>query len=171
MNRTASPLRDRELVEMLADEPELLAIADAFVETQQDQRPRSAKGRRWKPVLVAAVVTAALAGAGVGIAAGFGVFHSASPQYSVHQVEQAFADQGIQLQDVSPAGYQGQLTLLDGRPAHAVYVYVEVGKFSGALSPPFLNAAVTHEGNVEVLWLPDEEAAVHAALQELDQQP
>ena len=171
MTRTVSLLRDRELVEMLAGQPELLAIADAFVQTHQEQRSRVERGRRWKPLLVVAAVTAALVGSGVGIAAGFGAFHSAAPQYSVLQVEQAFADQGIQLQDVSPTDYEGQLALLDGRPAHAVYVYVEVGKFSGALSPAIPNANVTHQGNVEVLWLPGEESAVQAALHELEQQP
>lgn len=43
MSKTTSPFRDRELTQMLADEPELLAIADAFVATQQ--WARSAAGR------------------------------------------------------------------------------------------------------------------------------
>jgi hypothetical protein len=79
MSRTTSPLRDRELVQMLADDPELLAIADALVETQQEEpvSPRVST-RRWKPLLVTAVVTAALAGAGVAIADSLGAFNGIS---------------------------------------------------------------------------------------------
>ncbi len=76
--RKISPLREPELVQMLAHEPELLAIADALVETQHERRPQTAKARRWKPLLLAAVVTAALAGASVAIAAGFGAFNGLS---------------------------------------------------------------------------------------------
>jgi hypothetical protein len=52
MNATRSPLRDRDLVELLSREPELLAIADALVATQRRERtvPRSTPvrlGRRW----------------------------------------------------------------------------------------------------------------------------
>jgi len=162
-----SPLRDRELLEMLADEPELLAIADAFVETQREKRSQTAPGRSWRPLLAVAAVTVALAGAGVGIAAGFGVFRSAHV-YSVRQVEQAFASEGIRLRNVSPKDYQGSLVLLDGRPAHALYVYVEVGKFSGALGPAISNANQTHHGNVDVLWRRGERSAVRAALQKLN---
>jgi hypothetical protein len=49
MTKTISPLRDPELVEMLADEPELLAIADALVETRRERlasEPRPARQRR-----------------------------------------------------------------------------------------------------------------------------
>ena len=76
MSRATSPLRDRELVQMLADEPELLAIADALVETQRGESVSpTVTTRRWKPLLVAVVVTAALAGAGVAIADGLGAFN------------------------------------------------------------------------------------------------
>jgi len=66
MSRTTSPLRDRELTQMLAHEPELLAIADAVAATQH--RPTSRPNRpRWllSPVIghaklaLAAVVVAA----------------------------------------------------------------------------------------------------------------
>ena len=67
MSRITSPLRDRELTRMLADEPELLAIADAFVATQRGamsaaRRPRQRLGPvggRAKLVSVAVVVAAA----------------------------------------------------------------------------------------------------------------
>lgn len=79
MSRSTSPLRDRELVQMLADEPQLLAIADALVETQHEESDSpTVTARRWKPLLVAAVVTAALAGAGVAIADGLGAFNGIS---------------------------------------------------------------------------------------------
>jgi hypothetical protein len=67
MNMTRSPLRDRELVEMLSQEPELLAIADAIVSTQRREhtvpRPQAARRRRrWAYLATAtAVVAAALA--------------------------------------------------------------------------------------------------------------
>ena len=63
MNRTPSPLRDPELVEMLAEEPDLLALADALADTQQ--RPRrlaqrkAARRHRWAYVLTATAVAAA----------------------------------------------------------------------------------------------------------------
>jgi len=46
MSRTTSPLRDRELTQMLADEPELLAIADAFVATQHWPTPVASRPLR-----------------------------------------------------------------------------------------------------------------------------
>lgn len=60
MTRTVSVLHDRELVELLADEPELLAIADAIVAG----RPASVPNRRSRlaalVVAIAAVVAATL---------------------------------------------------------------------------------------------------------------
>jgi len=78
MTEIVSPLRDRELVRLLADEPELLAIADALVETQQGPQVRRAPSRRWRPLLVAAAVTAALAVTGVAIADSLGAFDGIS---------------------------------------------------------------------------------------------
>src|SRR5262245_17607830 len=47
MNRAArSPLSDGELLWMLRDEPELLAIADALVETRSGRRARRRSARR-----------------------------------------------------------------------------------------------------------------------------
>lgn len=93
MSRTVPPLRDRELVRMLSDEPELLAIADALVETQQELESGTATRRRWKPLLVAAVVTAALAGTGIAIAAGLGAFNGISsvqhPQTTGDEIDPA----------------------------------------------------------------------------------
>jgi hypothetical protein len=71
MSETVSALRDRELVQMLADDPELLAIADALVETRRQavvaQRPRLLQRRRRLASVgaVAAVIAAALAIAAV----------------------------------------------------------------------------------------------------------
>jgi hypothetical protein len=94
--------------------------------------------------------------------------HSDSRHYSVHQVELAFDLRGLPLRNVSPQAYSGRLALLDGRPSHPVYVYVEVGKFSGALNPAIRDANVTHHGNVEVPWRHGEKSAVRAALRELN---
>jgi hypothetical protein len=64
MSKTGSPLRDHELLGMLADEPELLAIGDALVETRRQtgdaQRPRPLR-LRLALVAAAAVLVAALA--------------------------------------------------------------------------------------------------------------
>jgi hypothetical protein len=64
MNGIRSPLRDRELVEMLSQEPELLAIADAIVSTQRREhtvpRPQAARlRRRWAYLATASAVLAA----------------------------------------------------------------------------------------------------------------
>lgn len=58
MSRTASPLRDPELVEMLGREPELLAIADAVAETA-DTRAFIGRGRSVALVGVPAFALAA----------------------------------------------------------------------------------------------------------------
>ncbi|MBD0349316.1 MAG: hypothetical protein ICV59_09200 [Thermoleophilia bacterium] len=57
--RARSPLRDPELVEMLASTPELLAIADALVRTEQSGMP-AASGRARAHALVASTIAAAL---------------------------------------------------------------------------------------------------------------
>ena len=63
MARTLSlVLRDAELVELLADEPELLALADAYEATQRRYWARRASRRTWtRRVLVAAAVAAVVA--------------------------------------------------------------------------------------------------------------
>ena len=64
MTKTTSPLRDRELLQMLADEPELLALADALVETQQERLETGPRLRR-RPSSLPSVVTAAAVAAAV----------------------------------------------------------------------------------------------------------
>lgn len=87
MSRPVSPLRDRELVEMLAGQPDLLAIADALAETRPTHAtvPMSRSSRR--KLIAASVLAAALVGAGVALAAGFNPFagigsadHAQTPQ-------------------------------------------------------------------------------------------
>lgn len=95
-------------------------------------------------------------------------FHSAKHHYAVPQVEQAFAAYGVELRNVSPKAYRGLLAFLDGRPSHAVYVYVSLEGCKCMFKPPIRNASVTHHGNVAVLWRPAEKAAVRAALRALD---
>jgi hypothetical protein len=91
----------------------------------------------------------------------------ASDHYSVRQVEQAFADQGVQLRNVTPKGFRGLVAFLDGGPPHTVYVYVIQKGCKCALEPPFRHATATRHANVEVLWQEGERSAVHAALREL----
>ena len=67
MTRTTSPLRDRELMQMLADEPELLAVADALVETQQERLETGPRLRRWPSRLPSVVAAAAVAAAAVAV--------------------------------------------------------------------------------------------------------
>lgn len=65
MSEIVSPLRDRELVQMLADDPELLAIADALVETRHEaraaERPQLLKRRRGLVSVGAVAVVSAVA--------------------------------------------------------------------------------------------------------------
>jgi hypothetical protein len=69
---------------------------------------------------------------------------------------------------VSPKDFRGLLAFLDGRPSHAVYVYVTLEGCKCALKQPIRNARVSRHGNVEVLWLRGERASVRAALRALD---
>src|SRR5579884_366409 len=94
-------------------------------------------------------------------------FHSGTHHYWVRQVKQAFAAYGVQLRNVSPRVYEGLLAILDGRPSHAVYVYVRLRGCKCAFKPPIRDARVTHHGNVAVLWRPAERTAVRAALRAL----
>jgi hypothetical protein len=151
---------------MLADEPELLAIADALVETQHHRYRHIRPARGWKPLVVVAAVIVALAGAGVGIAAGVGAFQSPAT-YSAAQVEDAFASEGIQLHEVTPDGYGGLLVMLDARPDHAVYVTVSISACKCLFRDPISNADEIHHGNVDVLYDESERAAVDAALEKL----
>lgn len=96
-----------------------------------------------------------------------GGFHSATHHYSVRQVKQAFVAYGVELRNVSPKAYTGLLVLLDGRPSHAIYVYVSLEGCKCALKPPIPSARKTHHGNVTVLWRPAERTLVRAALRAL----
>ena len=61
MSKTASPLRDPELLEMLSEEPGLLAIADALVETRRSEPARSRRrAATFATTAVAAAVVAVL---------------------------------------------------------------------------------------------------------------
>jgi hypothetical protein len=92
---------------------------------------------------------------------------TATHHYSVRRVERAFATQGVQLRNVTPTDFRGLLAFLDGRPSHAVYVYVIQKGCKCALQLPIRNATTTRHGNVEVLWIRGEKSAVHAALRGL----
>lgn len=64
MTRTRSPLRDRELVDLLSEEPELLAIADALFATQSRAHTAlrlkpAPRRRRWAYLATAIAVAAA----------------------------------------------------------------------------------------------------------------
>jgi hypothetical protein len=91
----------------------------------------------------------------------------ASDHYSVRRVERAFAARSVQLRNVTPKDFRGLLAFLDGRPSHAVYVYVIQKGCKCTLESPFRHATTTRHGNVEVLWRRGERSAVHAALREL----
>jgi len=116
---------------------------------------------------VVLVVLAAASVAGCGsspLAVPKGGVHSSTRKYSVRQVEAVFRAQGIGLRNISPPAIRGSLALLDGRPLHKVYVYVTLGKFTGALHPPIAAARVTRHGNLEILWRPPNGNEVEAAL-------
>ena len=67
MTKTTSPLRDRELMQMLADEPELLALADALVETQQERLETGPRLRRRPSRLPSVLAAAGVAAAAVAV--------------------------------------------------------------------------------------------------------
>ncbi len=94
-------------------------------------------------------------------------FHSAGAHYSVRQVEQAFADQGVHLRDTTHFRTLQPWDFLDGRPAHPVYVYVDnyPCKCIFRLKLPYAHR--TGHGNITVSWRPAARPAVLAALREL----
>jgi hypothetical protein len=106
--RNRSPLRDPELVEMLSDEPELLAVADALVATN---RPSSGR-RRWRLLALAS-------GAAATIAALVALFLISPWQSSPSFVDRALAAVGAQpvLHVVTSQPAQGTtLDLSTGQP-------------------------------------------------------
>lgn len=94
-------------------------------------------------------------------------FHSATHHYSIRQVKQAFAANGVELHNVLPKDYRGLLALL-AEPSHAVYVYVIQDGCKCTLLPPIRDGRKTRHGNLDVLWLRRETPAVQAALRALD---
>jgi hypothetical protein len=94
-------------------------------------------------------------------------FHSATHRYSVRQVQQAFAAQGLELRNVLPQDFRGLLALLT-EPSHAVYVYVIQAGCKCAFLPPIRNGRKTRHGNLDVLWIRSKTAAVRAALRTLE---
>jgi hypothetical protein len=108
-----------------------------------------------------------LTGCGSGLRVPDGGFHSSSHQYSARQVEAVFAKQGIRLRDTSPRGFDGSIALLDGRPAHRVWVLVLISGKGGAQPEPFSGTETQH-GNVTVLSRSRDAGAVTAALRDLD---
>jgi hypothetical protein len=106
--RNRSPLRDPELVEMLSDEPELLAVADALVATNKPSPGR----RRWR-------LLASASGAATTIAALVALFLIAPWQSSPSLVDRALAAVGAQpvLHVVTSQPAQGTtLDLSTGQP-------------------------------------------------------
>lgn len=87
--------------------------------------------------------------------------------YSVRQAQRAFAAQGVHLRNVTPKDFRGLVAFLDGRPSHAVFLYVIQEGCKCALPPPIHNASRTRHGNVLVLWLRKERPVVRAALRSL----
>lgn len=67
MTKTVCPLRDPELVRMLADDPELLAIADALVETRRERPASEPHLARQRRRLASAGAAAAVAAAVVAV--------------------------------------------------------------------------------------------------------
>ena len=94
-------------------------------------------------------------------------FHSASQTYSVRQVEEAFADQGVHLRIVTSDVWRPYWWALDGRPTHQIYVFVIRQSCKCLYKLPIHNARKTHHGNVSVAWQPRERSVVRAALREL----
>jgi hypothetical protein len=112
--------------------------------------------------------------AGVAVVAGCGSsqlslppggFHSATHQYSVRQVEAAFAAHGIRLHKAARQFYN-VTDLRSGSGPHAVFVAVRTGGTTGAYPIPIPVHSKTLHGNVTVVWL-SRGAAVSAALDEL----
>ncbi len=119
MTRTISPLHDRELVQMLADDPELLAIADALVETQRERlekRPMP-RDRRWR--LPSLVGTAGVAAAAVAVllgspwSGGSGLVQRALAAVGTGEVLHAVTEQP------APSGPYEAVSLPSGRPIQA----------------------------------------------------
>ena len=91
---------------------------------------------------------------------------SAPTRSSVRRVKRAFASQNVELRNVTPKDFRGLLAFLDGRPSHALYIYVILQGCKCTLNPPIRNATLTRYGNVEVVWR-GEKSTVRSALRAL----
>ena len=115
-NRQRSPLSDRELVEMLANEPELLAIADALVATRPSRAPEGAPSPR-RRVRLGSFVAAATVAVGV-----VSVLLVAPWQGGGGLVERALAAVGqgpvlhVVTEQPSPYGWYQPVDLATGKP-------------------------------------------------------
>jgi hypothetical protein len=129
------------------------------------------------------LVRIALAAGVVGVLAGCGSsrlslppngFHSATHQYSVKQVEAAFAAHGIQLhkRELDPQVQPNVAFLIGGSGARAVSAWVKNGPtghglvLSGISERYWSRLNETSHGNVGVEWV-SRENAVNASLREL----
>lgn len=136
-------LRDRELVELLVDEPELLAVLDAYAATQQQQWERR---RRWRSRL-SRVAVLAIAVAAVGVPAGafgdeighiLGLSNSGSPvasnRFTANQLS-ALARVGLPQHEVRLLALRAGIAFYAGRRAGGKYCFA-VG-FAPAHRPRF----------------------------------
>ena len=90
-------------------------------------------------------------------------FHSPNRQYSVRQVESAFAAHGIQLHKTAKEFYN-VTDLMSGSGPRAVFVSVETGHTTGTYPIPIPVDNKTHHGNLTVVWLrrgPTVRASLH----------
>lgn len=91
-------------------------------------------------------------------------FHSATHNYSVGQVEAAFAAHGIQLHEAAKPFHVTDL--MSGTGPGRVFVAVETGFTTGMYLIPIPVKHKTHHGNLTVVWLL-RGSAVSASLNEL----
>ena len=107
--------------------------------------------------------TAAMTGCGTSrLTAPPSGFRSAMHNYSVGQVETAFAAHGIQLHKVAKQPFH-VTNLMSGTGADRVFVAVETGVTTGAYLIPIPVKHKTHHGNVTAVWL-SRGSAVSASL-------
>lgn len=113
---------------------------------------------------IAAVAAVSLV-VGIGTAAALGAqSQSLRAQYSVRNVETAFAKHGIALQTVGT--YSGVVALVDHRSPHRVYIYVALAG-EQVYPAPLPGTHNTHDRNLSVSWRPAAAHRVMAALHDL----
>lgn len=140
-----------------------MAPLDPTVKHQR--RIRTGMGRALGSVALAAGV-AVLAGCGSSrLSLPRNGFHSSTGQYSVQQVEAAFAAHGIRLHKASQQ-FPDVTALMSGHGRRAIYVAVETHATPGTYPIPIPVQNKTHHGNVTVVWLAHG-TEVRASLHEL----